>query len=136
VELIPVLVDEDEDGWYAADDCNDEDAGIYPGAEEIPNNGIDEDCNGVDLIINSNAIISDGYVRVYPNPASNHMHIEHPFNGLVEVRVFDMLSRPLHTFRVEHDLDIGMLEEGVYLLEIRFQHERWLKRILVIHGQK
>lgn len=40
-------IDEDGDGWTGAEgDCNDCAAQMNPGAQEYPDNGADEDCNG------------------------------------------------------------------------------------------
>ncbi|MCD4694140.1 putative metal-binding motif-containing protein [bacterium] len=42
-------VDADGDGYTAEDgDCNDGDANIYPGAYDVPDDGIDQDCSGFD----------------------------------------------------------------------------------------
>ena len=54
----PSDVDDDGDGMTENDgDCNDEAADVYTGAEEIANDGIDQDCDGEDRI----DVDEDGY---------------------------------------------------------------------------
>ena len=58
--------DVDGDGYAACSggsvlDCDDTSASIYPGATEIPGNGIDEDCDGVDVFGCFEDLDGDGF---------------------------------------------------------------------------
>jgi len=40
--------DQDGDGTPLRDDCDDEDPAIHPGAVDVPSDGVDQDCSGLD----------------------------------------------------------------------------------------
>lgn len=42
------MVDGDGDGAWTVQDCDDDEATVFPGAEDVPADGVDQDCDGVD----------------------------------------------------------------------------------------
>lgn len=57
VEMEAALLDSDGDGDTDETDCNDENPAVFNGAEEIPYDGLDNDCSGGDVL----DIDGDGY---------------------------------------------------------------------------
>lgn len=49
-------VDRDGDGYLPPEDCDDSNPAINPGAVDIPNDGIDQNCDGSDLIVATGAL--------------------------------------------------------------------------------
>ncbi|MFK7978433.1 MAG: MopE-related protein, partial [Saprospiraceae bacterium] len=51
-------IDADNDGFTSDVDCDDNNPIVFPGATEFPNNNVDEDCDGIALIIDAD---NDGF---------------------------------------------------------------------------
>ena len=74
-------LDVDGDGHGVDHDCDDRDADVHPAAAEVPYDGIDQDCDGADLVdVDGDGIASD---RVGGHDCDDHDATVHP--GAAEV---------------------------------------------------
>ncbi len=135
LEIITFYFDQDGDGFGEIDsdlqdcyqpngtvliggDCDDLDPNINPDAEEIEGNGIDENCDGLDVPSSNHSIFSET-IRIYPNPTKDIVSIELGVYANVHISLFDISGQLVKDFGTEKIISLKSITSGTYVLRIK-----------------
>lgn len=131
-------LDADNDGWYTSTttscvspgtgwensmpngglgDCDDNNVSIHPNAVETSNDGVDQNCDGVDGYLGIKEYSND-IMSIYPNPTNSVLNISTKTN--TTIKVVNILGATVTTKTLntgENTIDVSNLENGVYFIQ-------------------
>lgn len=111
--------DDDNDGFAGEVDCDDTNPDIYPGAVEIADNGVDEDCDGSDLItgIAENTLLE---INFYPNPVAETIYFKNELPSETIIKLYDITGNLKLNQKGSSAINVSNIPTGIYILEIVF----------------
>ena len=133
-EIHQIIIDEDQDGFAFSEECEDENAAINPSVVEIPNNGIDENYDGLDMLTTSVSAVPEFEVAVYPNPVINQVNIQftQPFSGQIQlITTAGQVLYALNFNGLNHEIAVRDLPKGVYFLHLQAEEGYLVQKLII-----
>ncbi len=117
IDIEEVIQDFDQDGYTCLEDCNDDNVNINPNATEIPDNGIDENCDGKGMVTSVKSF-EEITTKIYPNPANDYLRIEAPVDLDYVVNILSNTGSLIKSVSKDNIINVQDLPNGFYMVQL------------------